>query len=92
MIVRWTKPAADDLNNICDYTREHFGPAQTRRTALAIYDGAESLNTLPNRGRHGRKSNTRELVVAGFPFIIIYRVREHEIEINRILHCAQKLP
>jgi len=92
MIVRWTKLAADDLTHICDYTQEHFGPAQARRTALAIYSGAESLNALPNRGRRGRKQNTRELAVAGFPFIIVYTVRTNGTEITRILHGAQKWP
>jgi hypothetical protein len=41
MLVRWTTSAADDLTHICDYTEEHFGPPQARRTALAIYDGVE---------------------------------------------------
>jgi len=26
MIVGWTKPAADDLAHICDYTKNRFGP------------------------------------------------------------------
>jgi ParE toxin of type II toxin-antitoxin system, parDE len=38
MLVRWTETAANDLTHICDYTEEHFGPAQARRTAIAIYD------------------------------------------------------
>ena len=64
MLVRWTKPAADDLTYISDYTLEHFGPAQARRAALAIFDAADSLLTLPGRGRPGRKPNTRELVIS----------------------------
>ena len=92
MLIRWTKPAADDLTRICDYTQEHFGAAQARRAALAIYDGAESLKTHPNRGRPGRKPSTRELVVLGLPFLIVYRVGQSVIVINRILHGAQKWP
>jgi plasmid stabilization system protein ParE len=90
MLVRWTKPAADDLTHISDYTQEHFGPAQARRTALAIYEAADSLTTLPSRGRPGRKPNTRELVISGLPFVIIYRIRGDAIEITRVLHGAQK--
>jgi toxin ParE1/3/4 len=92
MLVRWTKPAAEDLTHICDYTEEHFGPAQARRTALAIYDRVESLRTHPNLGRLGRKPNTRELDIARLPFIVIYRTRDGAVEINRILHGAQKWP
>ena len=92
MFVRWTKPAANDLTHISGYTQEHFGAAQARRTALAIYDAADSLTTLPDRGRPGRKPNTRELAISGLPFVIIYRVRGDAIEITRVLHGAQKWP
>jgi toxin ParE1/3/4 len=92
MLVRWTTSAADDLTHICDYTEEHFGPAQARRAALAIYDSVESLRALPQKGRPGRKPNTREVSIPKLPFVVIYRVREGVIEINRILHGAQKWP
>jgi len=92
MLVRWTQTAASDLTQICDYTQEHFGPAQAHRTAVTIYDGAESLKSLPTRGRPGRKPNTRELIVSGLPYLIIYRIRANIIEINRILHGVQKWP
>ena len=51
MLVRWTRPAADDLLHICDYTAERFGAAQARRVADAIYETAASLQDMPNRGR-----------------------------------------
>jgi len=92
MLVRWTKPAADDLTHICNYTEEHLGPEQGRRTAVAMYDSAESLKVLPNRGRKGHKANTREMSVSGLPFVMIYRVGEDVVEIVRILHGAQKWP
>lgn len=59
MHLRWTKPAADDLTHISDYTQEHFGSAQARRAALAIYEAADSLGHAPRRGRPGRKPNTQ---------------------------------
>jgi toxin ParE1/3/4 len=92
MLVRWTKPAVDDFTHICDYTEEHFGAAQARRTAIAIYDSVESLRTFPNKGRPGRKPNTRELDMTKLPFVAIYRVREAVVEINRILHGSRKWP
>ena len=92
MLVRWTKPAANDLTHIADYTQEHFGPGQARRAALAIYEAADSLVTLPGRGRLGRKPNTRELIVSGLPFLIIYRIHDDSLEIIRVLHGAQRWP
>ena len=92
MLVRWTKPAVDDLTRICDYTEEHFGAAQARRAALAIFDNADSLKAFPQKGRPGRRLNTRELNIPKLPFVLIYRVRDGAIEISRILHGAQKWP
>jgi plasmid stabilization system protein ParE len=66
MLVRWTKPAADDLWQICDYTQERFGAGQARRVALAIYESADSLKEMPYRGRKGRKPNTREMMISGW--------------------------
>lgn len=92
MIVRWTKPAADDLALICDYTDNRFGVVQARRAALAIHDAADRLGAMPNRGRIGRKSGTREITVVGLPFVIIYRVRKEAVEIARVLHGSQQWP
>jgi toxin ParE1/3/4 len=92
MLVRWTRPSIDDLTRICDYTEEHFGSAQARRAAIAIYESVESLRTFPNRGRPGRKLHTRELDISKSAFVVIYRVREGVIEISRVLHGAQKWP
>jgi toxin ParE1/3/4 len=92
MLVRWTKPAVDDLTGICDYTAEYFGAVQARRAAIAICESVESLGAFPNKGRLGRKPNTRELGIPRPPFVVVYRVREGAIEITRILHGAQDWP
>jgi len=92
MRIRWTEPAAHDLTHICDFTEGHNGPAAARRVALTIYHGVSSLTQFPHRGRPGRKVGTRELVFPGLPFLAVYRIRAEVIEINRILHGAQKWP
>jgi toxin ParE1/3/4 len=43
-------------------------------------------------GRIGRVPGTRELIVGGTPWIIVYRVRADAVEIIRVLHGAQKWP
>src|SRR4051812_24891733 len=92
MQIRWTEPAVSDLTGICDYTQEQDGPQAARRVALRIYTGVESLTQFPLRGRPGRKAHTRELVFPEIPFLAIYRVRGDVIEIDRILHGAQRWP
>lgn len=92
MRIRWTEPAAHDLTTICDYVNEHGSPDAARRAALAIYEVVGTLVKFPQRGRPGRKENTRECVVPGLPWIVIYRLREDNIEVIRILHGAQRWP
>jgi toxin ParE1/3/4 len=92
MRIRWTQPAVRDLTHICDYLEEHATPAAARRVALAIYRSISSLNKFPQRGRPGRKSNTRELVIASLPYIAIYKVRDSVVEVLRVLHGAQDWP
>ena len=92
MIVRWTRPAEDDLTHICDYTAELFGAAQARRAAMSIYAAVDSLKEMPLRGRAGRKPGTRELTVGGLPFVLIYRAGKEAVEVVRILHGSRQWP
>ena len=48
----------------------------------------------PEGGRLGRLQGTRELVIDGIPFIVIYRKVEslNQVEILPVLHDAQQWP
>jgi toxin ParE1/3/4 len=89
MRIRWTVPAADDLENIKRYLTENF-PHLTQSTVLKIYESARSLKTMPSRGRNGRRSGTRELVLTPLPYIIAYRIKNETVEILNIWHDAQE--
>jgi plasmid stabilization system protein ParE len=39
-----------------------------------------------------RVTGRRELVFSSLPYIVVYRVTEHAVEISRIFHGAQALP
>jgi toxin ParE1/3/4 len=90
--IRWTEPAANDLTEICDYIKEQKSQAIARKVAIQIYDAINTLERFPNLGRPGRQSGTRELVFSGLPYLAVYRVRGNIVEINRILHGAQRWP
>jgi len=49
------------------------------------------LAEYPSMGRIGRVPETRELVVAGTPWVVVYRLRG-SIEIIRVLHGSQAWP
>jgi toxin ParE1/3/4 len=89
MEVRWSTLAAEDLERI--YQRiEKDNPTAARETVKAIYDGCGALSQFPYLGRPGRMSGRRELVFS--PYIAVYQVKEHAVEISRIYHGAQDWP
>jgi toxin ParE1/3/4 len=46
----------------------------------------------PGIGRPGRVAGTRELVTAGTPYIVPYRVAGDAVQIITVLHGAQNWP
>jgi len=91
MRIRWTLAAAADLEHIKDYLTEHY-PHLAHSTVLELYETIRSLKSSPHRGRIGRESGTRELVLTRLPYIVAYRVREQDIEVLHIYHTAQWRP
>ncbi len=84
--------AADDLERICDYIARD-NPEAARRVAKAIFDGCGQLKVTPYLGRaSSRMPGRRELVFSSLPYIAVYQVTEHAVEISRIFHGAQKWP
>jgi plasmid stabilization system protein ParE len=50
------------------------------------------LRSSPYRSRAGREEGTRELILPRLPYIVVYRVKEIDIEILHIYHGAQNRP
>lgn len=88
MRIRWTVPAADDLANIKEYLQQQY-PQFAERTVRSIYKRIRSLKASPWLGRPGSHGGTRELPLAPYPYIVIYRVTSEVVEILRIHHGAQ---
>jgi toxin ParE1/3/4 len=89
MEVRWSTLAADDLERIFHRIAKD-NPTAARKTVKTIYEGCKELSRFPHRGRPGRMSERRELIF--FPYIAVYQVKEHAVEISRIYHGAQDWP
>ena len=49
------------------------------------------LSEYPEMGRMGRVAGTRELIVAGTPFVAVYKI-DDTITILRVLHGARRWP
>jgi toxin ParE1/3/4 len=92
MQVRWSIPAAEDLDQICEWI-ERDNPEAARRVARTIYDECARLKDFPNLGRASRRmTGRRELIFAPLPYIAVYQVKPDAIEISRIFHGAQDWP
>ena len=84
--ILWTQRARRNLDEIGAYIAQD-DPAAAERTVERV----SILAVFPRAGRLGAVENTRELIVADTPYIIVYRVRER-VEILRIRHGAQRWP
>lgn len=91
MEFRWTEKAASDLERIADYLFEHV-PEKAEEIIHVLYSVPDSLLSFPFRGRPGRKSGTRELVLTPLPYVVIYRITGDVVQLLRILHGAQHWP
>jgi toxin ParE1/3/4 len=92
MELRWSVPAVEDLERICEWIARDNAEA-ARRVARTIYDECTRLQEFPNLGRASRRMpGRRELTLAPWPYIVVYRVKTDAVEISRIFHCAQNWP
>lgn len=95
MQLKWTDLADLDLEKIEAHIATENSPSIAVDVVMNIVDSVYLiLPDHPKAGRPGRLKNTRELVINGVPFIVIYRERISPscIEILRVLHDAQHWP
>jgi toxin ParE1/3/4 len=91
MHLEWTLKAIDDLQKAGEYIALDNRKA-AQRMAERVQEAVEYLIDHPNIGRPGRLSSTREFVISGTPFIVVYWVRGGAVQILRLLHHARKWP
>ncbi len=91
MKIRWSPTAISDLESIRSYIAKD-NPAAARKISGKIIEAVHRLNGFPLSGRAGRVPQTRELIIAGTPYIVVYIDEPHEILIAAVLHGRQKWP
>jgi toxin ParE1/3/4 len=88
MRLRWTFAAANDLEHISDYL-DRQNPKVAQEAVRRLYGEICQLSRFPSRGRPGREPGTRELILSGLPYVVIYRTSDEVVEILRIYHGSQ---
>ena len=91
MRIDWTAPARADLLGIVDHVLQH-NPRAAASLEERISGAVAALAEHPARGRPGRVAGTRELVIAGTPYIVPYRIRRDAVQVLRVLHGARRWP
>lgn len=89
--LRFSARARAQLVAIQEYLRDH-APAAETKVGNAIREASDLLCFFPHAGRHGRSPGTREWVVHGLPYIIVYGVdaKNEEITVLSVFHGAQR--
>ena len=91
MEIIWRRTALNDLEGIRRYIAQE-NPAAGARIRATIRNAGEQLGNHPHLGRPGRVGETRELVVHGTPFIVVYRVLDNRLRILAVIHGARRWP
>lgn len=95
MELNWTEFAIADLDKIEVYMSAQGSPAAAIDQVLRVIEVAEKvLLEHSSAGRSGRVKGTRELVITGTPFVIIYRLKMQlsQVQVLRVLHYARQWP
>ena len=91
MRLQWTPSASRHLEAIEAYIGDD-NPLAAVDTVLEILRQVELLKEHPRIGRPGRVEGTRELIIAGLPYLVPYLIEDERIIILRVLHAARKWP
>jgi addiction module RelE/StbE family toxin len=91
MEIIWRPAALNDLESVRDFIARD-NPRAAERVHASIRAAVDPLTDFPHVGRAGRVDGTRELVVAGLPYIIVYRAAETQVRILAVIHTSRQWP
>jgi toxin ParE1/3/4 len=91
LTLHWTSLATEHLHAAYEYIAQQSAAAADALIER-IFGAVEMLALYPGIGRAGRVKGTRELVIAGTPFVVAYRVRRDQVEVLAVFHGARRWP
>jgi len=91
MILRWSALSHLDRDAIFEFIKQD-SPRAAIMVDERIDAHAKQLLLFPDSGRLGRVPGTRELIVPGTSYLIVYQLAGDVIRLLRILHGAQEWP
>ena len=91
MKIVWLREASIALDAEYEYIFRQ-NPAAAKRVIDRIIASTQRLKDFPESGRMGQIAGTREVIVSGLPYIVIYRIAKSSVEILRVFHTARNWP
>lgn len=92
MIIEWLPEAHRNRFDQLDHVARD-NPLAAADQDDEIERQVNMLDEHPKLGRPGRVKDTRELVISGTPFVLVYRLTgTQRIEVLRLLHGSQHWP
>lgn len=88
MQVRWEEDAISDLLEVRDYIAKE-NPAAAQKTAEKIVEATSILAEHPLIGKAGRLHATREYVIKGTPYTLVYLAESECMTLLRIFHQSR---
>jgi toxin ParE1/3/4 len=79
MRVDWSPHAVSDLKSISEYIERDRSLEAADRITRTIYGAIQSLRSMPQLGRLGGVQGTRELVVSGLPYFVVYQASAERV-------------
>jgi plasmid stabilization system protein ParE len=91
MRLRYSAAARRHIEQIFSFLAER-NPAAARRIVAEIRSSARLLIEFPHMGRAGEVPDTREWVVRGSPYLLVYEVvaEQDEVWVLGVFHGAQE--
>ena len=88
MILEWSRTALVQFADQLEYVAID-SPSASRRLSERVFAAVDYLLDFPEIGRPGDRRGTRELVVTGTPYIVVYEVEDPTVRILRVWHTRQ---
>lgn len=92
MRICWTRQASRDLDSVRAFLAPENPLAAVEQVLRLIQVVEETIAANPAIGKSGRVPRTREFVVPGTPYLLVYRVHRGVLEVLRVLHGARQWP
>jgi plasmid stabilization system protein ParE len=89
MKVRWLAASLWQFDRASEYMAQD-SPRTARQLSARIRKATERLKRVPESGRVGQLPGARRVLVAGLPFVVVYRVTRDALENLHVFHASQE--